>query len=191
MHDPCFRLHWVDKLDLAVLALVVLVALLLHCDRPAYAGPGLTLLAAEDVPYNGHDLLQIVAHKAVAGKYGKVPRWKLDWYKRVIDRGLTVQGRCKLTYFGPFDPPRMYGGPWAYPNRHRVRLGPDHAAANREVPTGSIVWTRYGLRVVVDRGGAVTLANTQPGESANLDFWWHHDLGTHHQEPYALLRRGW
>jgi hypothetical protein len=92
----------------------------------------------------------------------------------------------------------MSGGPYCWVSGRRVRLNAAHCAANPEIPRGSIIWTPYGLRFVVDRGGWVKLGyvpgvgqTTCPTESANLDYWGQRELPTLRNAPYVVLRRGW
>jgi hypothetical protein len=87
----------------------------------------------------------------------------------------------------------MSGGPFAWLGSQRVRLNEAHCASNPEIPKGSIIWTSYGLRFVVDRGGWVKVGGrfTQRGESANFDYWNPRELSTIRNAPYAIIRRGW
>lgn len=151
------------------------------------------------VPAVAGDPLQQCAAKALNGEFGVLQRWQRDAYEQILRGRVTCQGQAKVTCYGPFESPRMSGGPYAWlDNGQRVTLGPEHCAANPEIPKGSIVWTDWGLRFVVDRGGWVKLGYvrgvgrvTSAGESANFDYWSRRDLGTRRHAPYAIVRRGW
>ena len=139
------------------------------------------------------DPFRLCAERALAGYWGPLKPWQQQWYRLGLERGLTVQGRAKVTSFGPWENPRMSGGPFCWVGPVRIRLDAAHCAANPELPKGSIVWTPYGLRFVVDRGGWVRLGRpyTRPGETANLDYWSPRPLPTLRGAPYLVLRRGW
>ena len=104
-----------------------------------------------------------------------------------------MQGLAKVTAYGPFESDRMSGGPYCWVGDRRIRLNSAHCAANPEIPQGSVVWTPYGLRFVVDRGGWVKVRRpyTHRGETANFDYWSPRDLPVLRGAPYVVLRRGW
>ena len=137
------------------------------------------------------DLFQACAVKALRGDFGTLRQWQKDAYQSGLARNLTANRRAKVTCYGPFEPNRISGGPYAWLGNTRVTLNDAHCASNPEIPKGSIIWTDWGLRFVVDRGGAVKLYNCERGETADFDYWHRHDLGTMHQAPYVILRRGW
>jgi hypothetical protein len=139
------------------------------------------------------DSFQRAARSAKEGKWGVLKPWQLEWYNYGLAHQLKVQGRAKVTSYGPWESDRMSGGPFCWLGSRRVVLGSAHCAADRGIPKGSIVWTNYGLRFVVDRGGWVKVGGsfTSSGETANLDYWSPRELSTLRQTPYVILRRGW
>lgn len=112
------------------------------------------------------DLLQRCARKALRGDFGKVPAWKLAIYQRVLNKGLTIQGRAKRTNYCP----QCSGTHCA--DGSPVRRG--ICAASRNIPMHSIIWLATdGLLKVCDRGGWVRVGGryTRRGETANFDVW--------------------
>ena len=143
------------------------------------------------------DPLQRCATKAVRGDFGRVPGWKLDFYQKVLDEGLTVDGKAKRTTYCPY----CAGDTCA--DGSPVRNG--ICAASPNVRMHAIVWLATdGILKVCDRGGLVKVGTvkwkgkavtcTRPGESANFDVWvtrckgscWH-GPGTKRHVPYAVL----
>lgn len=139
------------------------------------------------------DPFQRCAVEALAGRWGTLAPWQADSYQSGLARGLTADRRAKVTCYGPFESPAMSGGPFAWLGNERIRLNDAHCASNPEIPKGSIIWTDWGLRFVVDRGGWVKIGGrfTRAGETANFDCWHRSDLGTRRQAPYVIVRRGW
>ena len=112
-------------------------------------------------PTLSQDPLQRCAQKVLRGDFGPVPAWKLDIYKRVIERGTTVSGKARKTNFC-----RSCAGTNCC-DGSRVRAG--ICAASRNIPTHSVVWVEcVGLLLVTDTGGAVKVRN---GRSADFDVW--------------------
>jgi len=172
-----------------ILALPLAIALS-RCDRVGSAEPPIGEPVSKLLPA---DPFQRCAVRALGGEFGPLQEWQAYWYRRGVGGGRTIQGRAKVTSYGPWEPPSMSGGPYCWVAGRRVRLSRAHCAANPEIPRGSVVWTPYGLRFVVDRGGWVKVGGrfTRPDESANFDYWSSHELPTLRRAPYVVLRRGW
>jgi len=145
------------------------------------------------------DPFQRCAALALAGKWGKLKPWQEEAYRSGQQRGLTAHRLAKVTSYGPWESDAMSGGPFAWlKNGTRVRLNEAHCAADTAILEGSIVWSDYGLRFVVDRGGWVKLGYvrgvgrvTSTQESANLDYRTKRKMSTLRNTPYVILRRGW
>ena len=139
---------------------------------------------------SGDELLRN-SYAAVNGKFPGAASWRLWWYKWAWEHP-TKPKVCKQTWFGPWDPAWMYGGPyftWTDGKSHRLHDG--ICAANPEIPRGSIIMLTKGIFMVGDRGGWVTLGRAC-GASANIDVWVFHrrDDDSDHC-PYRILRWGY
>jgi len=139
-------------------------------------------------PLSTHPL-QRTAAKALAGEFGTLQHWQAAAYKRVLDKKLTFCGRAYLTSFGPWDPPRIFGGPYAADRG--IRLTPAHCAADKGVAFGMVVWADGELRIVRDRGGAVTVRAARRRDrrnDRNLDFYTkRRDEHFKRSTPYAFV----
>ena len=139
------------------------------------------------------DPLQRCATRALRGDYGRLRTWQGDAYRTVLAKGITVQGRAKVTRYCP----QCSGRTCA--DGSRVR--PGICAAPRRVPMHSLVFIAgEGLYRVTDRGGAVQWAPSRylrSGELAVFDTWvpdcpggcWT-GPGTRRRVPFAVLTGG-
>jgi hypothetical protein len=91
------------------------------------------------------DPFQRCAVKALRGDYGRLHPWQAKGYRRGLSQGATASRVVWLTAYyasegrdGRID---NHGNPCTY-----------RTAAANEVPRGSYIWTRYGLRQVLDSG---------------------------------------
>ena len=134
-----------------------------------------TLAALTHTPSPAHAATpaQRVAVKALAGDYGKLAGWQVKGYRAILRGQYTYTGYAYLTSYGPWDPPAVFGGPYAADRG--MRLTEAHCAADKGLPFGTLVWADGSLRIVRDRGGAVTVAQAKRrGHSRNdrnLDFY--------------------
>lgn len=140
------------------------------------------------------DPAQRAATKALRGDHGELKPWKQAAYELLVERGVTCDGYTYLTSYGPWESPRMSGGPNAaqdLPGHRPRRLDTTMCAADTGVPYGTVVWADGVLRVVRDRGGWVTVKRAQSHHrrnSRNLDFYTlkadqHYSQST----PYAIV----
>lgn len=133
------------------------------------------------------------AAKALAGEFGTLRPWQRDAYTYGLATGVTCRGLAKVTAYGHrWESARMAGGVWTASGSY-VHLG--GCAANPELPFGALVWTTRGLRYVTDRGGWVKLGYvrgvgyvTTRRETANLDYYTHHNVPTLRHTPWALVK---
>ncbi len=128
------------------------------------------------------DPFRACAIQALAGKWGPLQPWQAHWYTLALEKGLTIAGHKRVTFYGPFDHDngwQTYWLPWLGTQRcNRFTV-----STPKWVPRGSILWTGLGLRFCGDRGGAV---------KHHFDLWSERDLGdTYHALPYRFLRWGW
>lgn len=135
----------------------------------------LALLAAIAVPGAQPlpaDPFQRTAVRALRGDYGRLQQWQRDGYSKALEgRGITCSGYAYLTSYGPWEPAYMSGGPYAADG---ARLNETMCAADRGLPFGCLVWADGSLRIVRDRGGAVTVSAAKRHHrrnSRNLDFY--------------------
>jgi len=106
------------------------------------------------------DPFRRVALKARAGMFEGAPAWKLAAYERGLAQGATTSKRLLLTaYLGT----EWDGKRDRYGNHCTLR----HVAANR-LPRKSYVWTRYGLRQVLDCGAK---SNDRKADRRGCDAW--------------------
>jgi hypothetical protein len=135
----------------------------------------LALLAAIAVPGAQPlpaDPFQRTAVQVLRGDFGKQPQWIIDGYSKALEgRGITCAGYAYLTSYGPWESPSISGGPFAADG---ARLNETMCAADRGLPFGVLVWADGSLRIVRDRGGAVTVSAAKRHHrrnSRNLDFY--------------------
>jgi hypothetical protein len=178
--------------------MIPLLIAFLTLSTPAGGDIPAPALEPREIAYTGpQDVFQACRARVLRGDYGKQPQWKLDIYRKAA--GVRANRLAKVTSYGPWESDAMSGGPFSWlKNGTRVRLNEAHCAANPEIPEGSIVWTDYGLRFVVDRGGWVKLGYvrgvgrvTSAEESANLDYRTERRMKTLRRTPYVILRWGW
>lgn len=150
----------------------------------------ITLYAPQQLPT---DPLQKKAFLVLAGQH-EVPDWQLRYYVRAAELGKTIDGCSKRTTYCPRCAGKTCrdGSPVQLYHCASVKTwrgkGMKHA----------ILWLQSdGILKVTDTGGAVTLANTRPGENMNIDVWkpsckgdcWS-GPGTYRKVPWALLVEG-
>jgi len=151
------------------------------------------ILAAN--PYT--DPLQNHAYRALHGEWGPIKeQWKRDAYDIVLERNIKCCGRAYLTSYGPWDPPKMYGGKWASDDsRGPCLLDDTMCAANPEVKFGTLVWAAGEFRIVRDHGGMVKIKYAKQHDKRNtFNFDYHcHDRDRFHSEstPCAVLPGDW
>jgi hypothetical protein len=112
-----------------------------------------------------HDPFQRCATKALRGDYGELSGWQREGYRRGLEQGVTARSLVFLTaYYGTEVGGRI--------DRRDQRCTLKHAAANR-VPQGHYVWTKFGLRKVLDSGAHSndTYARDH-GAAFWIDFWY-------------------
>lgn len=118
------------------------------------------------------DPFQYTATQALCGRYGKLLPWQETAYRAGLLRGCRADRRAYLTSYGPFDPPAMFGGPYAADRN--MTLTEAHCAADKQVPFGSYVWAKGAVRICRDRGGAVSVRTARSVDARNdrhLDFY--------------------
>jgi hypothetical protein len=156
----------------------------------------LALLAAIAVPGAQPlpaDPFQATAVCALRGDYGRLQQWQRDGYSKALEgKGIKCRGYAYLTSYGPWESPSISGGPFAADG---ARLNETMCAADRGLPFGCLVWADGSLRVVRDRGGAVTVSAAKrraSRNSRNLDYFCrrserHFRVST----PYAVIPGDW
>lgn len=140
----------------------------------------ITVIASPGLP---SDPFQSCAIRALRGEWGKLPRWKRDAYIWGLAKNVTCAGRSKVTAYGHLWEPGgtvTASGQW---------VSTDFCAAPRSLAFGMVIWTPWGLRYVMDRGGKVTLAYTNNRENMNLDYYTVRGRGTSRSQPWAVVKR--
>jgi hypothetical protein len=112
-----------------------------------------------------HDPFQRCATKALRGDYGKLQAWQREGYRRGLQQGVTARSLIFLTaYYGTEVGGRI--------DRRDQRCTLKHAAANR-VPQGHYVWTKFGLRKVLESGAHSNDAYArEKGAAFWIDYWY-------------------
>ena len=152
----------------------------------------------EDAPPVGSDWqsetdpFRRCAMKALAGEYGPLEDWQRDAYIWGLETGVTCSGVAKVTSYGPWEP---CGTVVASGGRVHLR----GCAANPEIPFGTLIWTPYGLRYVIDRGGWVKVGYarvfgrykrvTSSREIANIDYYTMREWKTLRNAPFAVVKQ--
>ncbi len=131
------------------------------------------------------------AMKALAGEFGELEGWQRDAYIWGLETGVTCSGVAKVTSYGPWE---RCGTVVASGGRVHLR----GCAANPEIPFGTLIWTPYGLRYVIDRGGWVKVGYarvfgrmkrvTNPREIANIDYYTMREWKTLRNAPFAIVK---
>ncbi len=151
------------------------------------AAPRTTLPEQVLPPGMPDDPLQRIAYRAVVqNEWPDTPQWKLDAYKIVLDRKITVQSVARRTTYCP----RCSGTTCA--DGSRVREG--ICAASPNIPMHALVWLASdGLLKVCDRGGLVKVngGSRARGENANFDVWVPDCAGGCWTGPGTLARVPW
>jgi len=175
--------------------LMTMMAALPLATAPEAPPPTATVLAAprttlpEQVlpPGLPEDPLQRIAYRAVVlNEWPDTPQWKLDAYRIVVDRGITVQGAARRTTYCLSCAGRTCAD--SSPVRDGV------CAASPNIPMHALVWLASdGLLKVCDRGGAVKVNGgcRSRGESANFDVWVPDCAGGCWTGPGTLSRVPW
>jgi len=112
------------------------------------------------------DPFQRTATKALRGDFGKLQAWQEAGYKRGLEQGVTASTSIWLTaYYGTEG--RM-GQVDSRGNRCTYRT-----CASNKVKRGSYIWTKYGLRQVLDCGAKFNdgIARRK-GASLWVDYWY-------------------
>lgn len=130
----------------------------------------LTILAAMTIATGAlaqlpADPFQRVATKALRGDFGKLQQWQVTGYKRGLEQGVTASTSIWLTaYYGT----EGSGKVDSRGNRCTYRT-----CASNNVKRGSYIWTRYGLRQVLDCGAKSNdgIARRK-GASLWVDYWY-------------------
>jgi hypothetical protein len=132
------------------------------------------------------------AMKALAGEYGELDDWQRDAYIWGLKTGVKCKGVAKVTSYGPWEP---CGTIVASGGRVHLR----GCAANPEIPFGTLIWTPYGLRYVIDRGGWVKVGYarvygrykrvTNQREIANIDYYTMREWETMRNAPFAVVKQ--
>ncbi len=152
------------------------------------------VMAPATGPPASADPFVVAAKAALEGKACKP--WQRAAYEIGLARGARCRGFTYLTSYGPWENPRMSGGPYAaqgMPGGKRRRLDVTMCAADRGLPFGTVIWCHGELRVVRDRGGWVTvpMARKKCGRNdRNLDFYTlSPDQHYGRSMPYAVVCR--
>jgi len=154
---------------------------------PTVLSPAKTSPPGQVFPLGMTDDLQRTAYRAVVlREWPDTPQWKLDAYKIVLDRKITLQGVARRTTYCP----RCSGTTCA--DGSAVRDG--ICAASPNISMHALIWLASdGLLKVCDRGGAVQVDGgcRGRGESANLDVWVPSCEGGCWTGPGTLARVPW
>ena len=106
------------------------------------------------------DPFQRTATKALCGQFGELHQWQRDTYARGLATGVTADRRFLLTsYYGTEPDGRV--------DRYGRKCTLRTAASNR-IPPKAYVWTRYGLRQVLDCGAK---SSSRRADKAGCDAW--------------------
>jgi hypothetical protein len=123
-----------------------------------------TPATAPDLPA---DPFQYTAVRALRGDYGKLQPWQRAGYQRGLQQGVTTRHLVFLTAYYATE----VGGKY---DRRGEPCTMRHAAANR-VPQGCCVWTKFGLRKVLDSGAQSNDAYARDHRAAFwVDYWYPH-----------------
>lgn len=140
------------------------------------------------------DPAQRSAIAAIQGDKGPLKEWQTTTYKIILADGITCRGYTYLTSYGPWESPRMSGGPNAaqcLPGGKSRRLDTSMCAADRGLQYGTVVWADGVVRVVRDRGGWVTVPRARAKHrrnERNLDFYTlKPDQHSSRSTPYAIV----
>ncbi len=152
---------------------------------PSHKKPQVADYGREPAWANESDPFRRCAKKALSGEFGELADWQRCAYEWGLVRGVTVQGRAKVTSYGHKWENEDGQNEWTASGSHVHRAG---CAANPELPFGAVVWTPYGLRYVFDRGGWVKLNRTNAREVANLDYYTWSPMPTLRDAPFAVVK---
>ena len=106
------------------------------------------------------DPFQRVATKALRGDFGKLHDWQARGYRLGLDQGVTANTRIFLTAY--------YGTEASGKVDSKGNACTYRTCASNKVKRGSYIWTKYGLRQVLDCGA---LFNDRIALRKGADLW--------------------
>jgi hypothetical protein len=110
----------------------------------------------------------------------QVSAWEKQLYKRGMDNNVRCCGYTIVTCYGPWESPKMSGGPKSSSGK---LLNITMCAAPKKFRFGTVIWTKWGIRIVEDRGGMVKMR----GAKSHFDYYTKKNQGSLSNTAYAVI----